>query len=71
MSEYASWYDRVVRDVDPVSVVVACYPNGPYRGDNIWARRFIGIKVGDNPDGTIRVLVKGLASDFSQSVFRK
>lgn len=57
--------------IDPLSVVVACYPNGPYVPTSIWARRFIGVKVGDNADGTIRVQVAGEVSDFTRAVFRR
>jgi len=59
------------RIVDPANVVVACYPNGPVRYDTIWARRFVGVKIGEQSDGTFVVQTYGPVSDLSQSVFRK
>lgn len=63
--------ERRFADINPSRVVVACYPNGPFRIDSIWARRFVGVKVGDNVDGTIKVQYYGPVGDFKQSVFRK
>jgi hypothetical protein len=62
------------RDVDPRRVVVACFPDHTpeqiTRG-TIWMRRFIGVKAGDNADGTIRVQVSGPAPDLTQAVVWK
>jgi hypothetical protein len=61
-------------DIDRSLVVVACMPDHDAeqvaRG-TIWTRRFVGVKAGDNPDGTIRVQVQGVAPDLAQSVFWK
>jgi hypothetical protein len=62
------------RDIDQARVVVGRWPNGASTYAGIWARRFVGVKVEDNPDGTIKVQVYGSVSgdDFAQkSVFRK
>jgi len=61
---------RQFLDVDPDTVMVAQFPCGLIGG--IWAEKFIGVKVGENPDGTIRVQVGGPApNDFTQAVFRR
>jgi hypothetical protein len=64
--------DPIFVNVDPKTVVVATFPSGQHRQGSIWLRRFMGVKIDDNPDGTIRVQVYGPApNDFRQSVFRK
>jgi hypothetical protein len=56
-------------DMNPAEYVIECPPNGPIRPE--WADRFVGVKVGDNPNGTWRVLVCGEADDFHQSVLKR
>lgn len=59
-------------DVPREKVAVGRLPNGPVDPRRIWVRRFIGVKVGDNHDGTIRIQIAGPApNDFNQSVFHR
>ena len=59
-------------DIDPASVLIATFPDGQPPVGDIWTERFLGFKIGDNKDGTIRVQTYGPApNDFSACVFRK
>jgi hypothetical protein len=59
------------RDIDPATVIVECPPNGPYSPEAEHWKRFIGVAVGDNEDGTLRVKVSGRVEDFTRAVFRR
>lgn len=75
MNGWGRSFEPRFKDVDPKFVVVGRFPNGdamPHGVPTIWTRRFMGLKVADNPDGTIRVQVYGPApNDFARSVFYK
>jgi hypothetical protein len=66
----ASFWAPAFIDVDPKTVMVACIPDGTATENDIWLAHFIGVKVADNPDGTIRVQVSGIVPDIQLGVYR-
>lgn len=63
--------EPVYIDVDPETVVVRPARTSDLTASGALEQPFVGAKVGDNPDGSFRVLVCGVVADLRQAVFRK